>query len=135
MIEVLAGVAVGVLTILLARILRGQGWLYSIGLLTLPVLYASFALAAGEQSTAIKELIYGAPYLLAGIIFAFVSLRWSAVSVGALWIAHGVYDLIHGRIITNIGVPVWYPLFCFSVDIVVGAYLVWLSRRPAPLAT
>jgi hypothetical protein len=128
-IEALVGGAVGVLTIVTARIIRGQRWLYSIGLLVLPSLYAIFALQAGEQAVAVKEMIYGAPYVVAGLAFAFVSVRQSAVVVGALWILHGMYDLTHGRLITNAGVPVWYPLFCFSVDVVVGAYLLWLSRR------
>ncbi|MEO8576499.1 MAG: hypothetical protein ABI556_07365, partial [Gemmatimonadales bacterium] len=49
--------------------------------------------------------------------------------VGAFWILHGLYDLTHSHLITNAGVPGWYPVFCFSVDVVVGAYLLWLSRR------
>ena len=129
MIAALIGVALGVLTIVLARIIRGQHWLYSLGLLTLPSLYAFFALRAGEQAVGVKEMIYGIPYVVAGLVFAFVSVRQSAVVVGAFWILHGLYDLTHHRFITNAGVPGWYPVFCFSVDVVIGAYLLWLSRR------
>ena len=131
MIEALTGVAVGVLTIVFARVIRGQHWVYSIGLLTLPSLYASFALAAGDQAVAVREMIYGIPFLVAGLLFATVSVRQSAILVGALWILHGLYDLIHSRLITNAGVPGWYPLWCFSVDVVIGVYLLWLSRRIA----
>ena len=129
MIEALIGVAVGVLTIVLARFIRGQRWLYSIGLLTLPGLYALFALHAGEQAVSVKEMIVGIPFVVVGLVFAFVSVRQSAVVVGAFWILHAVYDLTHSLFFTNPGVPGWYPVFCFSVDIVVGAYLLWLSRR------
>jgi hypothetical protein len=129
LIEALVGVAVGVLTIVLARIIRGQRWLYSLGLLTLPGLYAFFALQAGEQAVGVKEMIYGVPFVVVGLVFAFVSVRQSAVVVGAFWILHGLYDLTHSQFITNAGVPAWYPVFCFSVDVVVGAYLLWLSRR------
>ena len=129
MIEALIGVAVGVLTIVLARIIRGQHWLYSIGLLTLPSLYASFALRAGEHAVGVKEMIYGVPFVVVGLVFAFVSVRQSAVVVGAFWILHGLYDLTHNQFFTNSGVPGWYPVFCFSVDVVIGAYLLWLSRR------
>ena len=129
MIEALIGVAVGVLTIASARIIRGQRWLYSLGLLTLPSLYAFFALQAGEQSVGVKEMIYGVPFVIAGLVFAFVSVRQSAVVVGSFWILHGLYDLTHSQFITNAGVPRWYPVFCFSVDVVIGAYLLWLSRR------
>jgi len=129
LIEALIGVAVGVFTIVSARIIRGQRWLYSLGLLTLPGLYAFFALQAGDRTVGVKEMIYGVPYVLAGLVFAFVSIRQSAVVVGAFWILHAVYDLTHSQFITNAGVPGWYPVFCFSVDVVIGAYLLWLSRR------
>ena len=129
MIEALIGVAVGVLTIVLARVIHGQHWVYAIGLLTLPSLYASFALHAGEQAVGVKEMIYGIPFLIGGLVFAFASVRHSATVVGALWILHGLYDLAHGQLFTNPGVPAWYPVFCFLVDVVVGAYVLWLSRR------
>lgn len=129
MIEALIGAAVGVLTIVLARSIRGERWLYSIGLLTLPGLYASFALFAGEQGVGVREMVYGIPYLVAGLFFAFVSVRQSAVVVGVFWLLHGLYDLVHAQLINNPGVPDGYPVFCFVVDVVVGAYLLWLSRR------
>lgn len=129
MIGALIGAAVGVLTIVSARLIRGERWLYSLGLLTLPSLYAFFALQAGKQAVAVKEIIYGLPYVVAGLVFAFVSVRQSAVVVGIFWLLHGLYDLVHSQFITNTGVPGWYPIFCFVVDAVVGLYLLWLSRR------
>jgi len=128
-IEALIGVAVGVLTIVTARLIRGQHWVYSLGLLTLPSLYASFALQAGAYAVSVTEMIYGIPYVVGGLVFTFVSVRQSAVVVGALWILHGLYDLIHSQLITNVNVPSWYPAWCFSVDVVIGVYLLWLSRR------
>ena len=129
MIAALIGAAVGVLTIVSARFIRGERWLYALGLLTLPGLYAFFALRAGEQPVAVKEMIYGVPYVVAGLVFALVSVRQSAVVVGVLWLLHGLYDLVHSQLITNTGVPGWYPIWCFMVDAVVGSYLLWLSRR------
>lgn len=127
--EALIGAAVGVLTIAVARIIRGERWLYALGLLTLPSLYASFALNAGAPAVALREMAYGTPFVAAGLVFASVSLRWSAGAVGAFWILHALYDLTHDHFITNPGVPSWYPVFCFSVDVVVGAYVLWLARR------
>jgi hypothetical protein len=129
MIEAFVGVALGVLTIMVARLIRGERWLYSLGLLTLPSLYANFALQAGEPAVGVKEMIYGIPFVVAGLMFAFVSVRQSAVVVGLFWILHALWDLTHSQFFTNPGVPGWYPVFCFSVDVVVGAYLLWLSRR------
>lgn len=129
MTEALIGAAVGVLVILSARFIHGERWLYSLGLLTLPGIYAFFALQAGEQAAGVEEMIYGVPYVVAGLVFTFVGVRQSAVVVGMFWLLHGLYDLVHGRLIANAGVPDWYPIFCFVVDVVIGSYLLWLSRR------
>ena len=107
MIEALIGAAVGVLTIVFARFIRGERWLYSLGLLTLPGIYAFFALQAGEQAVGVKEIIYGVPYIVAGLVFAFVSVRQSAVVVGVFWLLPGLYDMGHSQLITNRGVPRW----------------------------
>ena len=129
MIAAIIGVSLGILVILLARSSRGDPRLYSLGLLTLPSLYAFFALRVGDQAAGLKEMIYGLPFLAAGLVFAFVSIRQSAVVVGSFWILHGLYDLAHDQFISNSGVPDWYPAFCFAVDVVIGVYLQWLSRR------
>ena len=129
MIAALIGATVGVLTIVLARFIRGERWVYAVGLLTLPSLYAFFALRAGEPAVAVREMIYGIPYVIGALMFAFVGVRQSAVVVGLLWLLHGLYDLVHGQLVTNPGVPGWYPIWCFMVDAVIGAYLLWLSRR------
>ena len=129
MIAAFVGVALGVLIIITARTLRGERRLYSLGLLTLPSLYAFFALRAGDQAVGVKEMIYGLPFLAAGLIFAFVSVRKSAVVVGSFWILHAQYDVRHDQFVSTPGVPGWYPAFCFFVDVVIGAYLLWLSRR------
>jgi hypothetical protein len=128
-IEALIGAAVGVVTIAFARVIRGESWLYSLSLLTLPSIYAVFALRAGKPPVGVEEMIYGMPYVVAGIVFAFASVRHSASVVGAFWLLHGLYDLTHGHLIVNPGVPGWYPVFCFAVDAVIGLYLLWLSRR------
>jgi hypothetical protein len=128
-IAALIGAALGILVIVVARAIRGERWVYAIGLLVLPGLYAFFASRIGEQFIGLKEMIYGIPFLAAGLIFAFVSVRKSALVVGSFWILHALYDLSHDQFVSNPGVPDWYPVFCFSVDVVVGVYLLWLSRR------
>ena len=128
--EALVGAAVGMLTIVFARAIpNGQRWVYAVGLLTLPSLYAMWAYLGGQHALISKELVYGTPFYFAGLVFAFVGMRQSALVVGAFWILHAVWDLVHDRFFANPGVPGWYPAFCFAVDIVVGLYLLWLWRR------
>jgi hypothetical protein len=54
-------------------------------------------------------MIYGIPYVVAGLMFTFVGVRQSAIVVGLLWLLHGLYDLVHGRLITNPAFPVGTP--------------------------
>ena len=55
---------------------------------------------------------------------------------GSLWLAvaalagHGVFDAIHGRLIANPGVPVWWPAVCGGYDVVAAGYLAFLLLRP-----
>ena len=42
---------------------------------------------------------------------------------------HGAFDVIHGRLITNAGVPSWWPHFCLAYDVVAAAYLAVLLLR------
>lgn len=127
MIETLTGIASGILIILIVRLLRGQHWMYSIGLPVLPSLYALFAISVGAHAVGLKEMIYGLPFIAAGLLCALTSIRRSAIVVGIFWILHGAFDLLHARLLLNPGLPAWYPVWCCAIDVVVGAYLLWLS--------
>ena len=50
-------------------------------------------------------------------------------------VAHGLFDFVHGHVISNPGVPAWWPMFCFAYDVTAGVYLAWLlkSSRRIPL--
>ena len=69
-------------------------------------------------------MIDGVPYVVAGLVFAFVSVRRSAVVVGVFWLLRGLYDLAHSQFITNTGVAGWCPVFCFAVVGCVGLAVV-----------
>ena len=36
---------------------------------------------------------------------------------------HGILDLAHDRVISNPGVPIWWPAFCLAYDLTAAAYL------------
>lgn len=131
MIEAAFGLLVGLATIVIARRLRSEHWLYALALISLPSIYAGFAWWIGETGIGLQELTVGLPYLVGGLLLALLHGRWSAALVGLLWLAHGGYDLIHPQLFVNPGVPAWYPRFCASVDIVVGLYLLALATQPS----
>ncbi|QZP31516.1 DUF6010 family protein [Pseudomonas sp. DR48] len=129
MIEGITGLLVGVASIFLAKQLSGERWMYAACLVTLPAIYCLFALYAGDRATGLKELMVGIPFLLGGLLFAFASLPTSGYVVGGLWLLHGMYDMTHELFFTNPGAPDWYPVFCASVDFVIGFYVLWLGIR------
>ncbi len=58
-----------------------------------------------------------------------------ALSAGykrSLWLvvvalaAHGAFDLVHGQLIDNPGIPSWWPHFCLAYNVIAAVYLAWL---------
>jgi hypothetical protein len=87
--------------------------------------YALFAVMGGSAHALAVECIVIVAFLGASIA-GFRTSLWLVVAALA---AHGVFDLIHGQMIANPGVPAWWPSFCLSYDVVAAAYLAWLLSR------
>jgi hypothetical protein len=86
--------------------------------------YALFAVMGASTNALVLESIVGAVFLAAAA-FGFRSSLWVVVFALA---AHGVFDLVHGRVISNPGVPTWWPAFCLMYDVTAAAYLAWLLK-------
>jgi hypothetical protein len=96
--------------------------------------YVLFAVIGGSTPALMVESLVMTGFLvLAGVGFR----RSQWVLVVALC-AHGLFDLGHGRIITNPGVPAFWPAFCATYDVVVSGALAWIiiraRRMPGALA-
>jgi hypothetical protein len=86
--------------------------------------YALFAVMGASTHVLVLESLVGAVFL-AVAVSGFRSSLW--VVVVAL-VAHGMFDLVHGRVISNPGVPSWWPQFCLTFDVSAAAYLAWLLK-------
>ena len=87
--------------------------------------YDLFAIMGQSVPALSLETIAFAAFLLMSIIGFKTSLWLVAVALAA----HGVFDFFHARLISNPGVPVWWPMFCLSYDVLAGAYLALLLVR------
>jgi hypothetical protein len=123
------GIGLGVLSIVLARRVRGENWLYAAAVIVLPLIYVAFAVASGDSSVVLLELALGLPFILGGVLCLVFRLPLSAVVLGTLWILHAAFDIFHNVLFINDGVPGWYPIFCAAVDFVVGGYLIWRALK------
>jgi len=86
--------------------------------------YALFAAMGASTHVLALESMVGLAFL-AVAVSGFRSTLWVVVLALA---AHGVFDLAHGRVIANPGVPAWWPAFCLTYDVTAAAYLAWLLK-------
>jgi hypothetical protein len=88
--------------------------------------YVLFAVMGGSGHALAVETLVMTGFLLVAVV-GFKKSLWLVVAALA---AHGVFDLFHGRVVANPGVPVWWPAFCLTYDITAAAFLAWLLTRP-----
>lgn len=87
--------------------------------------YVLFAAMSGSiQTVAIETAVM--TLFVGAAVAGFKSSTWIVVAALA---GHGVFDAVHGRIIDNSGVPVWWPAWCLAYDVGAAACLGWLLRR------
>jgi len=95
--------------------------LYPVVTMVVAAYYALFAVMGASTNILVLECVAGAVFL-AVAVFGFRSSLWLVVLALA---GHGVFDLVHGRVIANPGVPTWWPAFCLTFDVTAAAYLAW----------
>lgn len=98
---------------------------YPTVLIVIALYYALFAVMGGSlQVLVIESIVIGV--FVGASIAGFKRSLWLVVVALA---AHGVFDLVHGQLIDNPGVPPWWPNFCLAYDVVAAAGLAWLLSR------
>ena len=93
--------------------------------------YILFAvMGSSMRALALESLIAGAFLALAAV--GFKTNLWLIVAGLA---GHGVFDFFHHLFIQNPGVPVWWPGFCMSFDVLAGGFLALLLIRRSGFAS
>ena len=93
--------------------------------------YILFAVIGGPTSVlALECLLAGA--FLALAVAGFKKNLWLIVAALA---GHGVFDFFHHLFIPNPGVPMWWPGFCLSFDVLAGGFLAILLLRRSRLTS
>lgn len=130
LIDSVLGVFIGLL-IMLVGMDRDRA-VYPTALIVIAAYYVLFAVMGGTDQAIVAEIG-------AGLIFSALALagfRWTLWITAAGIAGHGIFDIFHGYVIDNAGVPAFWPGFCSSIDIVLGIYLaamLWFGRiRPEP---
>jgi hypothetical protein len=100
---------------------------YSTVVIVVAHYYILFAVMGATTPVLISECLAASAF----IILAVVGFKKSLWIVAAALAGHGIFDVFHHRIIHDPGVPLWWPGFCMSFDVLAGAFLaILLLRRP-----
>lgn len=90
--------------------------------------YALFAIMGGSVRALVIESVVIGGFLVA----ALAGFRWTLWLVVAGMAGHGLFDLLHRHLISNPGLPPWWPSFCLAFDVTIALCLGWvLWRREA----
>ncbi|MCX6590068.1 MAG: hypothetical protein NTZ56_00960 [Acidobacteria bacterium] len=87
--------------------------------------YVLFAVMGGTTHALLVELGVMAGFVVVAVVGFKRNLWW----VAAALVGHGVFDIFHGGLVDNAGVPEYWPAFCMSYDIGAGGILAWLLYR------
>jgi hypothetical protein len=98
---------------------------YPTVMIVIAAYYVLFAAMGASGRVLAMEIAIGAGFSLAALI-GFKRNMWL---VAAAIAGHGVFDFVHPALFANPGVPVWWPGFCGTVDLILGAWLAVRLRR------
>jgi hypothetical protein len=102
-----------------------DGAFYPMLLAIIASYYVLFAVMGGSVHALIVESLVMAVILL----IAIVGFKFNLWLVVAALAGHGVFDFFHAHLVTNPGVPAWWPSFCLAYDVSAAGFLAWLLRR------
>ena len=97
---------------------------YSTVLVIIASYYVLFAVLGGSGHALVWELLIAVAFSTV----AFIGALFLPALVGMGIMAHGLFDLVHDVLIENPGVPTWWPSFCGSVDVLLGLWVIILTR-------
>ena len=103
---------------------------YPTVLMVIASYYVLFAAMSDSIHTVLLESVVMTVFVIAAVV-GFKSSAWIVVAALA---GHGIFDVVHGNVVENSGVPAWWPAFCLAYDLGAAGSLAWLlQRRPRGL--
>ena len=126
MIPVLVGVLTAVAIAVLAKSTRfdQDRSFYPTVLIIIASYYVLFAVMGGSPHALVWELVVAVAFSAVAIVGGL----YLPLLVGVGIVAHGLFDLVYFTMMENAGVPDWWPGFCGSLDVVLGLWVIGLSR-------
>ena len=131
MVEAIWGVVAAIAIIILAQVLSR---FFSIKLfataclVAIAFIYVGFSLKDNPASSIILES--GVAILLYFVALFGYTRNSSLIAYGIIF--HGIWDILHHeQVLLTTDVPVYWPTFCFTIDIIDGLYFLIIFKRKA----
>ena len=100
---------------------------YPTVLVVIATCYILFAVMGTSVHAILIESLVAGSFLAIAVVGFKTNLWFVAVALAG----HGVFDFFHHLFIENPGVPVWWPGFCLTFDVIASGFLsVLLIKRP-----
>jgi hypothetical protein len=92
--------------------------------------YVLFAVMGAQRRTLMIEILIASGFFL----IAALGFRRNLWLVAAALVGHGIFDFVRSGLISNPGVPQWWPGFCGVFDVIFGGWLavLLLQRKSFP---
>ena len=118
------GIVLALISVVLGRVahLDRDRAFYPTVLIVIATYYVLFAVIGGSFGALVVEAIVMTAFAIAAVV-GFKFNLWLVVFALA---GHGVFDFVHGNVVVNPGVPMWWPEFCLAYDVVAAGFLAWL---------
>ncbi len=94
---------------------------YPVMLIVIASYYDLFAVIGGDKDVLGIEIAISLGFAALAVLGFRVNLWLTAVGL----LGHAGLDFFHGHVVTNPGLPTWWPMFCATFDAVAGLYLLW----------
>ena len=130
------GIILGIIVTAFARVIgfdRDRSF-YPTTMIVIAAYYPLFAVMSGSTTAIEIEVLVA----LGFATLAVIGYQRAPLLVAAAIAGHGAFDFLGHGFIDNPGMPQWWPAFCGTIDIVIGAWVAFLSiPKPAsdPLPT
>ena len=129
MIETIWGIVTAVAVIIVQRALSGYFSAKLIAttiLVAIAFIYVGFSLKENPVSLIVLEVVFA----LLLYFMAIIGYTRNSLALAYGIILHGVWDICHhNNFLIGTNVPVYWPSFCFVIDIIDGLYFLIIFKR------
>lgn len=125
MLPLFLGASIGIISIVLINLLTKTHRLIYYGL----VLSGIGFLYVGYTWKDTSQLVITIIQAFAFVLFAFYGVTRSIYILAAGYLLHGLWDVVYNFLTTVQLVPPHYDIFCFTIDFIMGGYLLIYRKR------